>query len=73
MRVLELLILIELPFLKQGYCRILSQEISRESPFEGAPEEHGRPSVVSPVCQSDWSMSPFICLAIIDVVAGAVA
>src|SRR5439155_19252959 len=45
MRVLELLILIELPFLKQGSRRILAQEIGGKSPFKGAPKKHGCPGV----------------------------
>src|SRR5438552_3603615 len=40
MRVFELLILIELPFLKQGSHCVLPQEIGSQSPFKGPPEEH---------------------------------
>src|SRR5205809_7816862 len=43
MRVFELLILIELPFLKQGSRRVLPQEEGGQSPLKGAPEEHGGP------------------------------
>src|SRR5437763_12641028 len=45
MRVLELLILTGLPFLKQGSRRILPQKEGGQSSFKGAPEEHGRPGV----------------------------
>src|SRR5205823_12692035 len=45
MRVFELLILIELPFLKQGSRRVLPQEEGGQSPFKGVPEEHGGPGV----------------------------
>src|SRR2546426_8467650 len=45
MRELELLILIELPFLKQGSRCVLLQEIGSQSPFKGASEEHGCPGV----------------------------
>src|SRR5438477_10343137 len=45
MRVLELLILTELPFLKQGSRGILAQEVGGQSAFEGAAEEHGGPSI----------------------------
>src|SRR5207245_11564191 len=45
MRVLELLILIELPFSKQGSRCVLPQEIGSQSPFKGTPEEHGCPGV----------------------------
>src|SRR5438105_9602932 len=41
MRIIELLILIELPFLKQGSRGILAQEIGGQRAFEGTPEEHG--------------------------------
>src|SRR6266536_2678257 len=46
MRVLEFLILIELPFLKQGDRRVLMEEIRAESAFKGAAEEHGCPAVL---------------------------
>src|SRR5438034_9615825 len=45
MRVLELLILIELPLLKQGSRRVLAEEVGGQSAFKGAPEEHGCPSI----------------------------
>src|SRR5438876_20226 len=45
MRVLELLILTELPFLKQGSRGILAQEVGGQSAFKGPPEEHGGPSI----------------------------
>src|SRR5438445_5814378 len=45
MRVLELLILIELPLLKQDSRRVLAEEIGGQSVFKGAPEEHGCPGV----------------------------
>src|SRR2546425_9042321 len=45
MRVLELLILIELPRLKQGSRCVLAQEVGGQSAFKGAPEEHGCPGV----------------------------
>src|SRR5437899_11546460 len=45
MRVLELLILIELPLLKQDSRRVLAEEIGGQSAFKGAPEEHGCPGV----------------------------
>src|SRR2546425_9458375 len=45
MRVLELLILIEFPFLKQGSRRVLAEEVGGQSTFKGAPEEHGCPSI----------------------------
>src|SRR5207247_11067581 len=45
MRVFELLILIELPFLKQGSRRVLPQEEGGQSPFKGATGEHGGPGV----------------------------
>src|SRR5207247_7601656 len=44
-RVLELLILIELPFLKQGSRGILAQKEGGQSAFKGAAEEHGGPSI----------------------------
>src|SRR5437870_13039622 len=43
LRVLELLILIELPFLKQHGRRVLPQKVGGHSAFEGASEEHGGP------------------------------
>src|SRR5437870_7919193 len=45
MRILELLILIELPLLKQGSRGILAQKEGGQSPFKGAAEEHGGPSI----------------------------
>src|SRR2546425_7095658 len=45
LRVLELLILIELPFLKQHSRRVLPQKEGGQSAFESAPEEHGCPGV----------------------------
>src|SRR5207237_6369311 len=45
MRVFELLILTELPFLKQGSRRVLPEKVGGQSPFKGAPEEHGCPGV----------------------------
>src|SRR5436305_1531803 len=45
MRVLELLILIELPFLKQGRRRVLPQKVGGQSAFKGGSEEHGGPGV----------------------------
>src|SRR5207302_4049838 len=45
MRVFELLILIELPFLKQGSRCVLPQKEGGQSAFKGAPEEHGGPDV----------------------------
>src|SRR5438477_11726305 len=45
MRVLELLILTELPFLKQGSRGILAQEVGGQSAFEGAAEDHDGPSI----------------------------
>src|SRR5439155_27165871 len=45
MRVFELLILIELPFLKQSSRRVLAQKEGGQSPFKGATEQHGGPSV----------------------------
>src|SRR5205814_2684643 len=45
MRVLELLILIELPFLKQGSRCVLAQKNGGQSAFKSAPEEHGGPGV----------------------------
>ena len=45
LRVLELLILIELPFLKQHGRRVLPQKVGGHSAFEGASEEHGGPGV----------------------------
>src|SRR2546428_6401999 len=41
----SILILIELPFLKQGSRCVLPQEIRSQSPFKGPPEEHGCPGV----------------------------
>src|SRR5207253_103172 len=45
MRVLELLILTEIPFLKQGSRRVLAEEEGGQSAFKGAAEEHGGPSI----------------------------
>src|SRR5207244_10350022 len=45
MRVFELLILIQLPFLKQGSRRVLAQKEGGQSAFKGAAEQHGGPSV----------------------------
>src|SRR5438309_6231119 len=45
LRVLKLLILRELPFLKQGSRRVLAQKEGGQSAFKGAPEEHGGPGV----------------------------
>src|SRR5437879_8184681 len=45
MRVLDLLILTEFPFLKQGSRRVLAQKEGGQSPFKGATEEHGCPGV----------------------------
>src|SRR5206468_4323040 len=45
MRVFELLILIQLPFLKQRSRRILLQKEGGQSAFESTPEEHGCPGV----------------------------
>src|SRR6266536_3614078 len=45
MRELQLLILIELPFLKQGSRRVLAEEVGGQSTFEGTSEEHGCPGV----------------------------
>src|SRR3989442_10655521 len=45
MRELQLLILIECPLLKQGSRRVLPQKVRGQSPFKGAPEEHGCPSI----------------------------
>ena len=41
MRVLELLIVTELPFLKQHSRRVFAQKVGGQSAFKGAPEEHG--------------------------------
>src|SRR5438552_18267885 len=46
MRVFQLLILIELPFLKQGSRRVLAQKEGGQSAFKGASEEHGCPAVL---------------------------
>src|SRR5205807_7769735 len=45
MRVFELLILTEFPFLKQGSRRVLPEKVGGQSPFKGATEEHGGPGV----------------------------
>src|SRR5437868_14104354 len=45
MRVLELLILTGLPFLKQHGRRVLAEEIGGQSAFKGASEQHGGPGV----------------------------
>src|SRR5205807_7371383 len=45
MRVFELLILTELPFLKQGSRCVLAQKEGRQSAFKGASEEHGCPGI----------------------------
>src|SRR2546427_11830148 len=45
MRVFKLLILIQLPFLKQGSRRVLPQKEGGQSAFKGASEEHGGPDV----------------------------
>src|SRR5439155_27179457 len=45
MRVLELLILIELPFLKQGSRCVLLEKEGGQSAFKGATKEHGCPGV----------------------------
>jgi len=45
MRVLELLIVTELPFLKQHSRRVFAQKVGGQSAFKGAPEEHGCPAV----------------------------
>src|SRR5439155_9713158 len=45
MRVLELLILIRLPLLKQGRRRVLPEKVGGQSPFKDASEEHGCPGV----------------------------
>src|SRR5437867_1711325 len=46
MRVLELLILIELPCLKQGSRCVLVEKVGGQSPLKGATEEHGCPGVL---------------------------
>jgi hypothetical protein len=59
MRVLELLILIKLPFLKQGDRRVLAEEIGVQSAFKGAPEEHGCPNVfLLPAIQITMTVAP---------------
>src|SRR5207249_11030676 len=45
MRVLELLIVTELPFLKQHSSRVFVQKVGGQSAFKGASEEHGCPAV----------------------------
>src|SRR5205807_1994178 len=45
MRVLELLILIRLPLLKQGSRRVLAEKVGGQCAFKGAAEEHGCPRV----------------------------
>src|SRR5207247_4200051 len=45
MRVFQLLILIELPFLKQGSRRVLAQKEGGHSPCKGASEQHRFPGV----------------------------
>src|SRR5438105_12349885 len=45
MRVLELLILIRLPLLKQGRRRVLVEKVGGQCAFKGAAEEHGCPRV----------------------------
>src|SRR5207245_7457445 len=58
-RVLELLILIELPFLKHGSGCVLPKKEGGQSAFKGASEQHGCPAVLFlPAIQITMTIAP---------------